>query len=217
MSSPLPSEPGSPPLTLLSVDHKTESRPLLYADATVETFHVNAFTVSRPVRYAEVHKALAKAVRIFVRDELSRLPDKITERIIRLAVAGTCPVLGGEVLKSLQGTNGNGDGGGVTFDFGDSSATGDRLQVIIEGVYHELVAHHRADSSHIFAETSISRRKASGPMARSKNLASEEEADADMKERRETLRKEREELAEKEACEGSEKVEGLLCRILYNR
>ena len=190
----------------------TEARPL-YADATAENFHVTAFTVSRPVRYAEVYKALAKAIRSFVRDELLKLPDKITERIVKLAMAGTCPVLGGEVLKS---TSGDGDGG-VIFDFGDPSATGERLQGLIEGVYDELVTHHRADSSHIFAETSISRRKASGSVAWSKNLASEEDGDTERKERRETMRKEREEMAEREACEGSEKVEGLLCRILYNR
>lgn len=222
-----PERPLSPPLS-----SRDESSPYhqslavasagetssIHSDATAEGFHVTAYTVSGPIRYAEVHKALSKAVRAFIRDELSRLPDKIVDRVLVLALSGICPALAGSVGQDLSKANQSSDRDrSVGLDFRDPMLTGEKLQDFVEGVYDELMFHHRADSSHIFAEGSGSRRKASGTIPWSKGTGGETETEAEKRDRKERTRRAKEEVAEKEATEGAERVEGVLCRLLYNR
>ena len=56
-----------------------------------EGFQVTAYTVSKPIRLAEVQKTLSKATRSYVKDELARIPDKVAERVCRLVAAGIAP------------------------------------------------------------------------------------------------------------------------------
>lgn len=191
----------------------------MQSEVTAEGFHVIAYTVSKPIRYAEVHKGVAKALQSFIRDELSRLPDKIVDRVLKLVVAGICPAsgnsIGQDLIKSKAGTA-DADGT-VIFDFANPMTTSDKLQDFTERVYDDLVIYHRADSSNGFSDGSGGlRRKVSRSAPWSKGAAVDED-EFEKKKRKERTQREREESAEKEASEGTERVEGVLCRLLYNR
>ncbi|ORY31203.1 hypothetical protein BCR39DRAFT_526838 [Naematelia encephala] len=223
--SPVHSRPTSPtflptsPNASLSVI-ETDNVSILSNTAvtqSLEGYQVTAYTVSKPIRFAEVHKAVIKSVRVFIRDELSRLPDKIIDRVIKLVLSGVCPVSGTgenkELLKSHHATDGDTV---ITLDFSDPSATGERLQDVIEGIYDDLIVHFRADSSNLFGEPGALRRRASGsiPWSRGENEGDSEEL---RKERKDKKRRERDEQAEKDASEATERVEAVICRLLYNR
>lgn len=156
------------------------------------------------MRYNEVHKALVKAVRSDVRADLTGLPDKVIEKTLRLVVGSVCPVSGNAadqaLLKShhhgLGSTEGNAT---VPLDFSDPTTTGERLQDFMEAIYDDLVVYYR---------TTESPRK---PWSRSGSVDPAEDDD-------DATRVEKKELnVELAASEGTEKVEGLVSRLLYNR
>jgi hypothetical protein len=181
-----------------------------------EGFSVTANTISKPIRYAEVHKALTKSIRTNVKDQLARLPDKIIEKVIKLVLASNCPTVSGngptqELLKSHHGL-GPGDGdGGYVLNFNDPTDTGERLQDFMEGVYDDLFAHYRTTEH---SDPSL-RRKVSGSTPWGKST--DDESDAVKKERKEKEAREKEERVERDASEGTERVEGVVCKLLYNR
>ncbi|WWD20698.1 hypothetical protein CI109_105174 [Kwoniella shandongensis] len=209
-SSPVPS---SPKPSLLAIDHG-DNASILSETASIisgEGFQVTAYTVSRPIRYNETHKTLTKSVRTHARETLARLPDKVVEKVIKLVIPNTCPSslnIGDEILK------GRSDHESVAhLDFDDPTGTGERLQDFMEGIYDDLVAHYRSDGQDGL------KRKGSGnvPWGRASHVQAQDgDAESD-REKREKAKRNMEEQIEKDASEGTERVEALVCRLLYNR
>jgi hypothetical protein len=174
--------------------------------------------VSKAIRFSEVHKSLTKAIRSHIRDELSRLPDKILDRVCKLVLAGATPTsgsgIGSDLLKSHHGT----DDIDVSIDFSNPSSAGEKLQDFMEAVYDDLLVHFRADTSHLFLDNGGLKRKGSGTVPRPRgSISIPGDGEEAKKERKERLRRDKDDLAEKEASEGTERVEALVCRLLYNR
>lgn len=202
--------PSSPKPSFLSVDqsdtHSTHSQ----SQEQAEGFQVTAYTISRPIRYAEAHKNITKAVRTVVREELARLPDKVVDRIMKLVVSGVCPVLGGavgqELLKSHSGLS---EGEALAFDFADPTVAGEKFQEVVEGVYDELMTYYRSEE---YVNSSL-KKKGSGnvPWSRSTSQANT------LKDNMEKEAISKDDFVEKEASEGTERVEAVMSRLLYNR
>ena len=214
---PLSPRPSSPRTTVPAVD--ADDSASMEADGTSEGFHITAYTISKPIRSADVQKSIAKAVRAFVREELARLPDKVVDRVSKLVTAGVCPTTSlsasQELFKSHPTSNSDADVAS-RLDFSHPVVTSEKLQDMMEGVYDELVTHYRADSSHIFAD-GTSKRKTNTAVQRVRGSGAEEEGEVEKNERRARERRERDETIEREASEGTERVEGLITRLLYNR
>ena len=212
-----PPAPSSPQPSFLSVDAETSSIRSDGTSANLDGYQVTSYAISKPIRYEDVNKALVKAVRSVIREELSRIPDKIVDRVLRLVIRGACPNSASNSDSKSDSTQ------SLQLDFSDPTSTGEKIQDFMEGVYDDLVVHFRADSSQIFAEGSpaVSRlkRKASRTISghSTDGTDSEEETEELKKERREKTRRERDAAVEKDATEGTERVEGVLSRLLYNR
>ncbi|OCF43608.1 guanyl-nucleotide exchange factor [Kwoniella heveanensis CBS 569] len=220
-SRPSSPSPPSPRPSLLTIDH-SDNASILSDTASVvlahgEGYQVTAYTVARPIRYSETHKSLAKALRGHVKEVLNKLPDKVVDKVIKVVLANTCPSALGAGDDLLKGQKGNHQSDAdiiATLDFSDPTTTGERLQDLMEGIYDDLISHYR----HEIAEGL--KRKSSGnvPWGRAHSNTQITEADkASTKEKREKDRLDKEEYAEKEASDGTERVEALICRLLYNR
>lgn len=169
--SPVGSSLSSPKPSIASLERVDSN--------TDEGYAVTAYTISKPVRYTEVHKALVKAVRSTVRAELEGLPDRIGDKVLRLVLSSIVPVSGSAVDQALlKSHHGPGNDEGVPLDFSDPAACGERLQDFMEAVYDDLI-----------------RRRDGTPAGEKEDVLA------------------REKLAE----EGAERVEALICRLLYNR
>ena len=208
-----PSQSLSPKPSLTTLDADVAS---IRSDTTArdpEGYHVIAYTISKPVRYADVNKALPKALKAAIREDLQRLPEKAIDRVYKLVVGGVCPTnpssadtkADAQVIPQL--------------DFTDPTTTGERLQEFVETIYDDLLIHFQADSSHIFSENSdfaSMRRKTSWSRRTSgiENLETDEEA---KKERKEKQRREGDAKAETNATQATDRVEAVICRLLYNR
>ena len=192
LSPPRPISPSSPHSSHISLEADTTS---VSSDVPSDTFSITAYAVPKVLRNTEISKSLSKSLRTYVKEEFasSRFPEKLVERVIRLLT----------VVLSQEKPAGD----GVELDFADPMGTSEKLQSFVEGVYDELLPHYRADSTHIFSNQI--RKRASDESVKVD--------DREKKERKERQRREREDLAEREASEGTEKVEGLICRLLYNR
>lgn len=183
----------------------------IYSDSQGDGYNVVAYSINKPIRYAEVHKALVKTVRSTVRQELDGLPSKVIEKVLKLVVGAVCPIgSGGGVDVALLKSHHHGLGsaeveGNVPLDFSDPTVCGERIQDFMEGVYDDLVQHFRTES--------LSKSKAV-PWARANSLGPEDE---DGKKIATSPREAREQYVEKEAGDGTERIEGLVCRLLYNR
>ena len=204
---------------LVSADQAAETSSI-QSTAALEGFHVTAYTVSKPLRYAEIHKALAKALRACVRDELSKLPENVVDRVLKLVTAGLCPTLTAGTSKDLLRSQGSiiDSDGSVIFDFADPTSTGERLQDFIEGVYDELITYYRTEASLVLGDRSGLRERASGTApwglrAQSLEMLSEDEKTEGIEE----TKGHQEDRAESHASEGTERVEALICTLLYNR
>ena len=167
-----------------------------------EGFQVVAYTVSRPVRYSELQKNITKAVRSAIRDELSRLPDKVVERITKLVTNGVCPPNSSSSLQDSKSLATETDAA-LHIDFTDPTTAGEKLQDLVESVYDDVMTQLRAEES----RSTGPKRKTSGNLPWGKSEANEQEKH----------RATKEEVMEKEASEAAERVEGLICRMLYNR
>lgn len=202
----------------MSIDPDAAS---ISSDSVVgEGYQVIAYTVSRPIRYHEIHKSLLKSVRTDVRDALSNIPEKVVEKVLKLALANTCPsgqLISEELLKGHRshGSSHEQDGSAWLLDFGNPTETGERLQDFVERVYDELVAYYRQE-----VNGGLKRKVSGGTWVRgTHNIEKDKEKEVELGERQreERKRRDREEMVEKEASEGTERIEGLLCRLLYNR
>ncbi|WWC92284.1 uncharacterized protein L201_007238 [Kwoniella dendrophila CBS 6074] len=216
-SSPSPASPKPP--SLLTLDH-ADNASILSDTASIsltsgEGYQVSAYTISRPIRYHETHKTLTKAIRSHIREVLAKLPDKVIEKVVKLVLANACPSSQNEdLLKSNKGPP-HGPDSIAILDFYDPTTTGERLQDFMEGIYDDLISHYRSDASDGL------KRRASGNVSwgragHSHNLTSDGDVEF-AKEQKEKIRLDKEELVEKEASEGTEKVEAVACRLLYNR
>lgn len=172
-----------------------------------EGYTVVAYTINKPVRYNEVHKALVKAVRSTLRSDLDGLPDKVIEKTLKLVVGSVCPVSGlnadQALLKShhhVMGTNNGSNNTTIPLDFSDPTATGERLQDFMEAIYDDLMTHYR---------TADSPRK---PWSRAGSIDPNAEEEDEVKKAAE-----REHEIEQAASEGTERIEAQVCRLLYNR
>jgi hypothetical protein len=194
--------PLSPRPSLLSMEPSETAS--VRSQEQNEGFQVMAYTVSRPVRYSELQKSITKAVRSTVRDELSKLPDKVVERVTKLLIQGVCPpstnAASHDATKNQHVTETD---AALHIDFTDPTTTGEKLQDLVETVYDDVMAQLRSDDSKI----SVPKRKTSGNLPWGKSEAGEAQKD----------RANKEERMEKDASEAAEKVEGLICRMLYNR
>lgn len=218
-SPPASPGPSSPKPSALSIDPDATS---ISSDSVAvgEGYQVTAYTVSRPIRYHEIHKSLLKSVRTDVRDALHNIPEKVVEKVLKLALANACPsgqLISEELLKGHRshGPSHELDGSAWLLDFGNPTETGERLQDFVERVYDELVVYYRQE-----VNGGLKRKVSGGTWARgSHNLEKEKEKEVELGERQreERKRRDREEIVEKEASEGTERIEGLLCRLLYNR
>lgn len=133
----------------------------------------------------------------------------------KLVLQGACPTHTASESKSDPAPP-------VQLDYDDPTACGEKLQDFIEGIYDELIIHFRADSSHIFAESSdtgfrIKRKASWSNRGHASTLETEEESEEVKKARKEKARRERDAAVEKDASEGADKVEAVICRLLYNR
>lgn len=138
-------------------------------------------------------------MRAAVKDECAGLPDKLVDKISRLVVSGVCPT-STELLKSQHSSESDPS---LIIDFTSPTEVGNKLQDFVESVYDDVMAHCRAEEG----KTSTLRRRTSGGMPWHKNEGGGARIDKLSKE----------ELIEKEASEAAEKVEGLICTLLYNR
>ncbi|KAK6906608.1 hypothetical protein I203_100594 [Kwoniella mangroviensis CBS 8507] len=216
-SSPTPASPK--PASLLTFDHG-DNASIMSDTASIslahgEGYQVTAYTVSRPIRYHETHKTLTKAIRSHIREVLAKLPDKVIEKVVKLVLANACPSSqGDDLLKNHKGHSHDVDNIAV-LDFYDPTTTGERLQDFMEGIYDDLISHYRSEGSDGL------KRKGSGnvPWGRAAHgqSMSAEGVEESAKEKKEKDRLEKEEQVEKEASEGTEKVEAVVCRLLYNR
>ncbi|WRT70689.1 uncharacterized protein IL334_007687 [Kwoniella shivajii] len=214
-SSPSPASPK--PASLMTFDHN-DNASILSETASISLAHgdgyqVTAYTVSRPIRYNETHKTLTKAIRSHIRDALLKMPDKVVEKVVKIVLANACPSFqSDEFIKNHKGPDADKV---AVLDFYDPTATGERLQDFMEGIYDDLVTHFRTEG------VDGLKRKGSGnaPWGRAGHAQSitTEGNDESIKEKKEKERMDKEDLIEKEASEGTEKVEGLICRLLYNR
>nr|XP_019007358.1 uncharacterized protein I206_07924 [Kwoniella pini CBS 10737]OCF46139.1 hypothetical protein I206_07924 [Kwoniella pini CBS 10737] len=215
-SSPSPASPK--PASILTFD-LADTTSILSDTASVslahgEGYQVTAYTVSRPVRYHETHKSLSKAIRLHIREVLAKLPDKVLDKVVKLVLANACPsAQGDELSKSHKGHENENI---AILDFYDPTTTGERLQDFMEGIYDDLISHYRAESHDGL------KRKSSGntPWGRTHSYGhakSAEGGEEGVKEKKEQDRLDREEMVEREASEGTEKVEAVVCRLLYNR
>jgi len=195
------SVPLSPRPSLLSMELSETAS--IRSQEQNEGFQVTVYTVSRPVRYSELQKSITKAVRSTVRDELSRLPDKVIERVTKLIVNGVCPPSTSSASQDSTKTHATETDAALHIDFTDPTTTGEKLQDLVETVYDDVMAQLRSDESKI----SMPKRKTSGNLPWGKSEAVAHEKD----------RANKEERMEKDASEAAEKVEGLICRLLYNR
>nr|XP_018259602.1 uncharacterized protein I303_07670 [Kwoniella dejecticola CBS 10117]OBR81760.1 hypothetical protein I303_07670 [Kwoniella dejecticola CBS 10117] len=215
-TSPSPSSPK--PASLLALD-QAETASILSDTASLslahgEGYQVTAYTVSRPIRYHETHKSLTKAIRLHIREVLARLPDKVIDKVVKLVLANACPAAhGNEILK---GSKGHENDNIAILDFYDPTTTGERLQDFIEGIYDDLISHYRSESQDGL------KRKSSGHATWGRTHShgqgmTNEGTDETTKEKRDKAKLDREELIEQEASDGTEKVEAVVCRLLYNR
>jgi hypothetical protein len=205
--------PTSPAPVSQGVSPRSPSVLSLERDSTVspdpaEGYTVVAYTINKPVRYNEVHKALVKAVRSTLRSDLDGLPEKVVDKTLKLVVGSVCPVSGlnadQALLKSHHHVMGNNNSSSnnttIPLDFSDPAATGERLQDFMEAIYDDLMTHYR---------TADSPRK---PWSRAGSLDPNAEDDDESKK---AADKEHE--VEQAASEGTERIEAQVCRLLYNR
>lgn len=170
-----PSRVPSPRPSVMSLDDDSEG------------YTVTAYMVDKPVRYAEVHKQLVKAVRSTVKKALDGLPDRVADKVVKLVMSSICPIAGSTVDQALLKSHHRGYSdadGAVPLDFSDPALCGERLQDFMEAIYDDLIKHYRPRRS---VDTD-----------RSTRSADEEEDDS-------------------EASAGTERVEALVCSMLYNR
>lgn len=193
--------PLSPRPSLLSMELSETAS--IRSQEQNDGFHVMAYTVSRPIRYAELQKNITKAVRSSVRDELSKLPDKVVERVSKLVTNGVCPPTSSSSSHDTSKVQVAETDAALHIDFTDPTTAGEKLQDLVESVYDDVMIQLRADDSKI----SGPKRKTSGNLPWGKSEAGEQEKS----------RATKEEIMEKEASEAAERVEGLICRMLYNR
>ncbi|WWD08310.1 hypothetical protein V865_006421 [Kwoniella europaea PYCC6329] len=214
-----PSAASPKPASLLTFDHG-DNASIMSDTASIslahgEGYQVTAYTVSRPIRYHETHKTLTKAIRSHIREVLAKLPDKVIEKVVKLVLANACPPSqGDDLLKNHKGHSHDADNIAV-LDFYDPTTTGERLQDFMEGIYDDLISHYRSEGPDGL------KRKGSGNVpwgraAHGHGISAEGDEES-AKEKKEKDRLEREEQVEKEASEGTEKVEAVVCRLLYNR
>ena len=213
--------PSSPRPSILSVDmpdnasiHSDQST--LQTAAGQEGFSITAYTISKPIKSSEVQKTLPKALKTYIRSELSKLPEKVVERVVKLVTLALIPPTSHSDDLSKSRSSISPDDVILALDFSKPAQAGERLQDIMEAVYDDLLQHFRHDSSLFVAEGGL-KRKAS--MNKTWGLAAvdkEDDADKGPDEKAERRRK-REERAEMQATEGTERVEGLVTRLLYNQ
>lgn len=152
-----------------------------------EGYTVTAYMVDKPVRYAEVHKQLVKAVRSTVKKALEGLPDRVTDKVVKLVMSSICPIAGSTVDQALLKSHHRGYSdadGAIPLDFSDPTLCGERLQDFMEAIYDDLIKHCRS--------------RRSVDTQRSGRSLDDEEDDT-------------------EASAGTERVEALVCSMLYNR
>ncbi|EJT51854.1 guanyl-nucleotide exchange factor [Trichosporon asahii var. asahii CBS 8904] len=152
-----------------------------------EGYSVTAYMVDKPVRYAEVHKHLVKAVRSTVKKGLEGLPDRVADKVVKLVMSSICPIAGSTVDQALLKSHHRGYSdadGAIPLDFSDPALCGERLQDFMEAIYDDLIKHYRP--------------RRSVDTTRSGRSLDEEEDDT-------------------EASAGTERVEALVCSMLYNR
>ena len=212
-SSLAPSSGLSPRPSLSSLTNDGSS--VKSSEDTAEGYRIQAYTISKTLRRNDIDKSISKAAKAIIKDILNGLPDKVIDRVLKLVLPVVAPLSAPADDKGDTTSK-------VTFDFADPSSVGQKLQEFIEKVYDDLLIHCRADSSHIFSETSHTgsrlRQKASWTRRSSKSLAMGEDESEEAKfSRKQKARKEKEEMVEREATAGAEKVEAIICRFFYNR
>lgn len=156
-------------------------------DDDAEGYTVMAYMVDKPVRYAEVHKQLVKAVRSTVKKALEGLPDRVGDKVVKLVMSSICPIAGSTVDQALLKSHHRGYSdadGAIPLDFSDPTACGERLQDFMEAIYDDLIKHYRP-------------RRSLDAEATAKSIDDEED--------------------DSEASAGTERVEALVCSMLYNR
>lgn len=184
-----------------------------------EAVSVPAHTVSRVIKATEVHKALTKAMRGHIRDALQGIPEKIVERVYKFLLNPVLPLPGqaqGDLAKALAG--GSAD---KPLDFAEPEQVSSVLQGLVEEVYDELVAWYRAEnpvlSPPTHGEMGILRRKGSGSSRGGKGSGDADETEAQKKIRIDKDKREAEDKVERAAAEGTDRVEALVCVMLYNQ
>jgi hypothetical protein len=193
--------PLSPRPSLLSMEMSETAS--IRSQEQNDGFQVTAYTVSRPIRYSELQKNVTKAIRSSVRDELSKLPDKVVERVSKLVTNGVCPPTSNSTSQDASKGHTVETDAALHIDFTDPTTAGEKLQDLVESVYDDVMIQLRADDS----KASGPKRKTSGNLPWGKSEAGEQEKS----------RATKEEIMEKEASEAAERVEALICRMLYNR
>jgi hypothetical protein len=197
------SVPLSPRPSLLSME-MSETASIRSLEQN-EGFQVMAYTVSRPIRYSELQKNITKAIRSSVREELSKLPDKVIERVSKLVTNGVCPPTANTSSQDTVKGHATESDAALHIDFTDPTMAGEKLQDLVESVYDDVMVQLRAEDNK--AKASGPKRKTSGNLPWGKSEVGEQEKS----------RATKEEMMEKEASEAAERVEGLICRMLYNR
>lgn len=184
-----------------------------------EGYHVMAYTVSKPMRTGDTHKSLTKAIRAEIKDELARMPEKTVDRVIKLVTNSIAP----SVTGSSGSEPGKADDGVPKLDFSSPAVASQKLQDFVESVYDDMVLYYRSSDSALLVASEASQ----GSRARSNgsglswagraSVSVSEETDEEKKARRDKVKRGKEEAIERESTDGAERVEAVVCRLLYNR
>ncbi|WVO17428.1 hypothetical protein L204_105120 [Cryptococcus depauperatus] len=201
-----PSSPGPSSPELLTFN--------IVPDTAAKGHQVIAYTISRPIRYNEIHKSLSKSIRVHVKEALISLPEKVIDRVQKLALANTCSAghLTNEDLLKAHKSHGSDPDSASLLDLSDPNATGEQLQDFIESIYDDLIAQYRQE-----ADAGLRRKGSGSTWARGHPQSEREGEDEEEKDKKRKERREMDESIEREASDGTERVEGLLCRLLYNK
>ncbi len=210
-----PSLKGRPPSI-----HSVESHAEVKEMQDTEPFHIPGWVIDKVIKYGEVTKALSKAIRGRLDEELRSIPDKTVDKTFKFILS----------LHPMTSDSRNvlSDAQIADVDLARPDETSDAVQQFVETIYDELYVYYLAGLQVPESPSGLgSLRRRSSQNAKSRNASNPSTPttptlnDAE-KDRAETKKKEKdkremEDQAEKQATEAANSVESAICNALYNQ
>jgi hypothetical protein len=184
-----------------------------------EPFHIPGRVIDKVIKYGEVTKALSKAIRGRLDEELKVVPDKIVDKTFRF-VLSLHPMTSDSrsILSDTQTVN---------VDLAKPEETSDVIQQFVETMYDELYLYYLASLQVPESPSGLGslRRRGSQnaknrnssnpsiPTTPTLNEAEKENGDTTGKVKN---KRDMEDQAEKQATESASLIESAICNALYN-